>query len=302
MEPKLGGKLDAFRRFCRQLARGLDAAPGEARGDFIEQARNAVEALVSGPASNGDVALQFCSSVVVDVVAQGWTLKAGRTRISLRSPTPECATPQEIKQRIRAGHLFERDAQLREDSVAEFIKRIEQRRLAQSGWNSIFSLMRDGRELAAKLRLAAEETAESRRTEMLASVISPYIQVVETDAVCSMTGLKLTDIWRYFRHTWVSTYKSLPGRSMLLLVRDAAAPHHPVIGIAALGSSMAQQTLRDEWIGWDSEIFVRRLEEHSTVKWCRWVYRVGRAPTGRHLSERFPCRWYSGAAASVPAD
>jgi hypothetical protein len=82
----------------------------------------------------------------------------------------------------------------------------------------------------------------------------------------------LTDIWRYFRHTWVSTYKSLPGRSMMLLVRDAAEPNHPVIGIAALGSSMAQQTLRDQWIGWDSETFLKKLHEKPTAKWCRWVH------------------------------
>ena len=107
---------------------------------------------------------------------------------------------------------------------------------------------------------------------MLRSVVAPYVQAVETDAVCSVTGLKLIDIWRYFRHTWVSTYKSLPGRSMMLLVRDAAAPFHPVIGIAALGSSMAQQTERDEWIGWDSDTFIKMLADQPTARWCRWIY------------------------------
>src|SRR3989442_10429852 len=60
--------------------------------------------------------------------------------------------------------------------------------------------------------------------------------------------------------------------SMLLLVRDSAAPNHPVIGIAALGSSMAQQTQRDRGIGWDSEVFVNRVTEKPTVKLCRWVH------------------------------
>jgi hypothetical protein len=59
---------------------------------------------------------------------------------------------------------------------------------------------------------------------------------------------------------------------MMLLVRDAAAPFHPVIGIAALGSSMAQQTERDEWIGWDSDTFIKRLAEQPTAGWCRWVH------------------------------
>src|SRR5262249_23963154 len=63
------------------------------------------------------------------------------------------------------------------------------------------------------------------------------------------------------------------GRSMLLLIRDAAAPNHPVIGIAALGSSMAQQTERDQWIGWDSDVFIKKLQGQPTVKWCHWVHR-----------------------------
>lgn len=107
---------------------------------------------------------------------------------------------------------------------------------------------------------------------MLRSVIVPYIQAVDAESLCPLTGLKLIDIWRYFRHTWVSTYKSLPGRSMMLLVRDAAAPFHPVIGIAALGSSMAQQSLRDEWIGWDSDTFIQKLVEKPTARWCQWVH------------------------------
>jgi hypothetical protein len=177
-----------------------------------------------------------------------------------------------VKRRIREGHLLERDAQLREPSVREFIKGMEQRRLGANGWFSIFSLMRDGRELGRKLQSASTETKPERKQEVLREVISPYLQVVESGATCEFTGLKLTDTWRYFRHTWVSTYKSLPGRSMLILVRDAAAPCHPVIGIAALGSSMAQQTQRDQWIGWDSEKFIAELTEKPTARMCRWIH------------------------------
>src|SRR5262249_43428639 len=60
------------------------------------------------------------------------------------------------------------------------------------------------------------------------------------------------------------------GRSMPILIRDAAAPNHPVIGIAALGSSMAQQQLRDRWIGWDPEVFLNRIssEPHKLQRWA----------------------------------
>jgi len=271
LEPKLGRKHEEFQRFCRQLARRIDKAGKYVTAEIIEQARKDVEAISPGPTLRSTLALQFCASVVVDILAQGWSLRQRRQKIVLEEPRMEGATPMDIKQRIRTGHLFERDAQLREPSVIEFIKSMEHRRLGPKGWVSIFSLMRDGRELADKLRVATSEKDERKRSELLEGAVSPYIQAVQTDALCSFTGLRLNDIWRYFRHTWVSTYKSLPGRSMLLLIRDAASPNHPVIGIAALGSSMAQQTERDQWIGWDSDVFVKKLQEKPTAKWCRWI-------------------------------
>lgn len=83
------------------------------------------------------------------------------------------------------------------------------------------------------------------------------LEFVTPDAVCKHTGLRLNDIWRYFRHTWVNSYRSVPGRSMMVLVRDAAGPNHLIIGLAALGSSVVQSSVRDAWIGWDSNGAVR---------------------------------------------
>ncbi len=76
---------------------------------------------------------------------------------------------------------------------------------------------------------------------------------------------------RYFRHTWVNAYRSLPGRSVQILVRDAAAPNHPVIGIAALGSSVVQQSVRDQWIGWDARTFIEELTRTPTAEKARWL-------------------------------
>jgi hypothetical protein len=132
--------------------------------------------------------------------------------------------------------------------------------------------MRDGRELGRELKAASAEQQLERRQELLRGAIAPYLQPVEPGAICEFTGLKHTDIWRYFRHTWISTYKSLPGRSMTILVRDAAAPFHPIVGIAALGSSMAQQTQRDQWIGWDSDTFLDQLTSKLTARMSRWVH------------------------------
>ena len=66
------------------------------------------------------------------------------------------------------------------------------------------------------------------------------MQLVAPGERCRHTGLLLTDIWRYFRHTWTNYYATTPGRTMQLLVRDRAATFHPVIGIAALVSAIVQ--------------------------------------------------------------
>jgi hypothetical protein len=272
LQPKLLGKEREFHEFCRLLSKLVKVTDSAGRHRAFDEARETIQGMSNGTATKAEVALKFACSAVVDVVAQGWQLAAGKKTVTLHSPKQEGASPDEVKQRIREGHLLERDAQLREPSVRDFIKGMEQRRLGPKGWVSVFSLMRDGRELRRKLQDTLTEQPQEQRLESLRSCIAPYLQVVESDAICEFTGLRLTDIWRYFRHTWVSTYKSLPGRSMMILVRDAAAPCHPVIGIAALGSSMAQQTQRDRWIGWDADKFLEQLTAKPTARMCRWVH------------------------------
>lgn len=274
LRPKLLGREREFRQFCRFVAKLLEGTPPADRHSAIEKAREEIQGTSNLAATKGQVALNFARSVVLDMVAQGWALTFRPGFVDLQAPKTEGVTPDELKQRIREGHLLERDAQLRQTSVRQFIKDMEHRRLGPAGWVSVFSLMRDGRDLAAKLRIAAAEESHERQRELHRAAVAPYLQVVQTGVKCQFTGILLTEIWRYFRHTWVSTYKSLPGRSMMVLVRDAAAPCHPVIGIAALGSSMAQQTQRDQWIGWDSEKFLQDLVANPTPKKARWTQRA----------------------------
>jgi hypothetical protein len=286
LAPDLLGQEAEFRKFCQRLARKLNTPDAEARSRAIEETRDELQMGTAVPPDRPRLALTFASSVVLDIVAQGWALKPKPKAIHIITPDPTAETREQTKQRIRAGHLLDRDAQLREPAVAEFIKSMEQRRLGPTGWVSIFSLMRDGRELSRTLMQLSQEPSEEKRLRGLSTVIAPYLQLVEPDITCALTGLKLTDIWRYFRHTWVSMYKTLPGRSMMVLIRDAAAPHHPVIGIAALGSSMAQQTLRDRWIGWDSDTFIENLTEKPSAKWCRWVHEsLSRLLAGLYLKD-----------------
>jgi hypothetical protein len=211
-------------------------------------------------------------SVLYDLWAQGWTFRA-EGGVVAKPPEVNRASPDLEKARLRAAHLHARDGQLRKPPIRDFVLGMERRRLGPNGWTSIFSLMRDGPEFAAKLRAAAAQSTGEPRDAVLRGCIAPYIQFVDTDSVCQFTGLRLIDIWRYFRYTWTTPQNTTPGRRMLLLVRDRAAENHPVIGIAALASAVVQHGRRDEWIGWTGDRLVETMRREFTGQWARWLDR-----------------------------
>ena len=213
-------------------------------------------------------ALAAALCVLADLVDQGWGIRVDAAqRVTVRPPK-EASDPAREKARVRKQELLKRDEQLSVPSVRRFVAEMEQPREFRGRFVSIFSLMRDGEELRAALeRVEPGDTA----ARSLRTAIDPYVQVVDPTERCAHTGLRLGDIWRYFRHTWSNQYTSTPGRTMLLLIRDRAAPCHPVVGIAALGSSIVQIKERDDWIGWQSNQFTEALAEHPTTRMARWV-------------------------------
>lgn len=216
------------------------------------------------------VPLAFCINVFCDLRGQGWQFRTTRRAILALAPSGGGAVDDE-KARVRTAHLIERDAQLRQPSVRRFIEEMEQRRLHRGEWHSVFSVMRDGRELAAKLSCALSAGAEAEGHRVLRDVVDPYIQFVHARDRCQFTGLELSDIWRYFRHTWLTTYQSTPGRKMFILIRDRASANHPVVGIAALGSPIMQLGVRDNWIGWTAKQIVEVIRETPSPHWARWL-------------------------------
>jgi len=259
LTPSLNVLLPEFTRRCAAMQKRMNDANAVSI-ELIRELRNTFLTSLPKPKKGEqaeEVQLLATLSVMIDLLTQGW-------RIIATDPVviefPVSVSVEEEKARIRQAHLIDRDSQITEPAVKEFVQGMEKRRLTPRGWHSIFSLMRDGEDLAQKLRQITEVDNPELQVDLLARTIRPYIEVVETDAVCQHTGLKLNDIWRYFRHTWVTSYKSVPGRSMMILVRDAAAPNHPVIGIASLASSVVQQLKRDEWIGWDGDTVVERFK------------------------------------------
>jgi hypothetical protein len=215
--------------------------------------------------------LRVLVAVLCDLKSKGWRFKCKEGIVSVAGPEDLGGSILEQKDRVRSSLLVERDSQLRLAAVRAFVKGMEQRRLGTKDWSSIFSVMRDGRELADKLRLARAKPNGPERVAALRKVIDPYLQVVDGDATCKETGLKLAEIWRYFRHTWATPYTNAPGRKFWLLIRDRAAKNHPVIGIASFGNAVVQLTPRDEWIGWTAPKFLATLKAEPSRDWAIWL-------------------------------
>lgn len=197
---------------------------------------------------------------LIDLVAQGWIMSASDDGPHFTAPDASEDRLSE-RRRIQNQELVRREEQLRQPSVRAFVSRMEQPRSHRGKVVSIYTLIRDGEELLAQLDAASPNGRPP---------IEPYAQVVD-DSLCEATGLRLQDIWRYFRHTWSNAYSTVPGRSMGILIRDRAEPNHPVIGIAALSSPVVQIAERDKWIGWDSVGVIREICERPTVALTAWL-------------------------------
>ncbi len=222
------------------------------------------------PGRLAPLARLYCS-ILCDLRGQGWSISVRDADLVLTPPAREQASPEERKLQVRNAHLLERDAQLMQPPTRRFIREMERRRRVGAEWHSIYSLMRDGASLAKGLQAVLSVPAGPQRVEALRRTLDPYVEVVESDSVCRLTGLRLVDVWRYFRHTWTTPYFSTPGRRMLFLIRDRAAKNHPVIGIGALGSAIVQLAPRDAMIGWTPDHLAADLAERPTTKWAKWL-------------------------------
>lgn len=91
--------------------------------------------------------------------------------------------------------------------------------------------------------LAKKNLAKGK--DVLKSKILPRIEVCKTE--------KQHGIFRIFRYYWSSPCSEYIGRRIRLLIRDDGVDGRPIIGIAALGSSIIHIPDRDKWIGWNKE-------------------------------------------------
>lgn len=111
------------------------------------------------------------------------------------------------------------------------------------------ALAKNEKWIGKHLELARQNLADG--ASVWKSNIEPVIEVCETQ--------KQFDIFRFFRFSWSSPYSEYVGRRIKLLIRDNALPGKPLIGIAALGSSIIHIPDRDKWMGWDKETRTKNL-------------------------------------------
>ncbi|MCD6398539.1 MAG: DUF4338 domain-containing protein [Candidatus Aenigmarchaeota archaeon] len=91
--------------------------------------------------------------------------------------------------------------------------------------------------------LARRNLAQGK--DVLKSKISPRIEICKTQ--------EQHNLFRVFRYYWSSPYSEYVGRRIRFLIRDDGIDNSPIIGIAALGSSIIHIPDRDKWIGWNKE-------------------------------------------------
>ena len=154
----------------------------------------------------------------------------------------------EVKQLLRSWMSESRHERLL--TFIDFIKHMEAR---NSAGHNISELIADGPELANRI-----EQAHTGRISVKQAV-QPYLQLVTENERDQFTGLKISEIWRYFRLTWSTPSETTPGRTMQYLIRDAAHPMHAVMGIASLENCAVQITCRDDYIGWNQYAFIENI-------------------------------------------
>ena len=195
-----------------------------------------------------DVKCTVVLNVLIDLCQQGWQMVVQDNKLYLKMSEQASADKDYVRFRLSS----ERKAQFQEESVRSFIEKMEKEKQFGGRTISIKQLIGSSELLVQKIRESEEE------------IVSPYIQLVEHSKDVH-TGYWLSDIWRYFRYTWSIPYKTMPGRNLFYLVRDAAQEYHPIIGIFALGNSVLNLTVRDDEIGWTVDAIAKQLARKEQI-------------------------------------
>lgn len=230
-------------------------------------------------------------NVLIDLCQQGWQLEVHDEQLYVKLTAKDSMDKEYIRYRLSS----EKKAQFQEPSILNFIEKLEKEKVYNGKRLSIKNLIGNSEQLIEKIQAQDEH------------IVQPYIQLV-THCKDRYTGYWLSDIWRYFRYTWSIPYKTMPGRNLFYLVRDAAQECHPIIGIFALGNSVLNLTVRDDEIGWTVEAIAKKLKRIERIDHSRQTVsgtngRTVGAATRRYLEteeeHRLRIRKYSSETMAI---
>lgn len=213
--------------------------------------------------SKSGLELSTLALVIADLLDQGWDISIKKGLINLNPPglrREGIESVEEAKNRLRQHMQVGQKRQLEILSVRKFIKKMSRPAYEYSGKYSIVDLIDSGEDLSDKFNEISCLVDKSEVAKELSKLVDPVIEVCDEKSRCDITGLRLLDIWRFFRYTWSLEYRSIPGRQMPILIRNAARKNKPVIGIALLASPVLRTRPRDNWIGWSIEGFLESIE------------------------------------------
>ena len=216
-----------------------------------------------------NISFQACCSLLADLLAGGWHVGIGLEGFLISKPDYNQAFTgnnlEETKEKMRRVQKINRDKQIRSVEIQRFIQRMERPKNIGNEEKSVLSLIDNGKELAEIFK-DISQLDEEKKISLLKKIINPEIVICypedplfkEEQNNCPYTGLRLGDIWKYFRLTWSNEYKSVPGKSFPILIRNAARPNKPIMGIAMLRSAALSDEAREDAIGWTDEATIRK--------------------------------------------
>ena len=190
----------------------------------------------------------FCS-LLADLLDLGWSIEI--TRKGFEISPPKYVKSDEAKIKARNSNWKAAENDIRNLHDVTFINRLRKPPVNSKN-KSIDSLVDNGDELKELFEKVNSLKDESKKIEALKKIIKPEIQHCFLDETCSFTGLRLMDIWRYFRLTWSMPYQTSNARTMPFLVRNGARPNKPIIGIFQLVNPFFNNTGRNSFLRWDN--------------------------------------------------
>lgn len=185
-------------------------------------------------------------TVLLDLATSGWEIRVDEGSVYASAPAWSAGssglTPEQVraeKDRARLAMQARVQEEIESESTRRFIFEMENVTRVEGGTRSIRTLIAEGPRLAAALRASGAEA------------VQPYLQVADGNAGRDpISGLRLSDVFRYMKLFWSFPMKSPPGRTTAFLVRDAGQPLHPVCGLIAIASPVPRLTPRDAALGW----------------------------------------------------